>query len=59
MDIPPVKSCPQNVTTREKEPDISVVSRVLLGISARWGLGYTGIHSTVADIRQVTMNITA
>lgn len=59
-DTPPVKSCPQNVTATERKSLVSLLSTVSSWVLVPcWGLEYTGIHPTVDDTCQVTMNITA
>lgn len=60
LDIPPVKSRPQNITTTERKSLISLSSTVSSWVLvALWGLGYTGIHFTVADTHRITTSITA
>ena len=42
LDMPPVKSCPHNITTTERENvlDASIISWILLSTRALHGLGY-------------------
>lgn len=60
LDIPPVKSCPPNVTSTERKSLISLLSAVPPWVSAPfWGREYTGTRVTAADAQQGARNITA